>query len=154
MEYFQWISGFSSFPLERRVEYNYTKYGDSPVCLSEEVDIPNQKVFLQGFGLKADDTSGELLQLELETLQNEECYNRFLNVSETFKFGKGGNTGQKNKITNQIKQALYDGITDQVLCTTFTCNGTDPNLDRLAKCVSESSLEEEPGDINQINKFI
>ena len=109
---------------------------------------------MQGFGLKADDTSGELLQLELETLQNEECYNRFLNVSETFKFGKGGNTGQKNKITNQIKQALYDGITDQVLCTTFTCNGTDPNLDRLAKCVSESSLEEEPGDINQINKFI
>ena len=139
MEYFQWISKqtlFSSLPLERRVEYNYTKYGDSPVCLSEEVDLPNQKVLLQGFGQQADETTGELLQLELETLQNEECYNRFLNVSETFKFNKGGSTGKKNKITNSIKQALYDGITDQVLCTTFTCNGTDPNLDRLAKCVS------------------
>ena len=91
---------------------------------------------MQGFGQQADETTGELLQLELETLQNEECYNRFLNVSETFQFNKGGSTGKKNKITNGIKQALYDGITDQVLCTTFTCNGTDPNLDRLAKCVS------------------
>ena len=137
MEYFQWISGFSSFPLERRVEYNYTKYGDSPACLSEEVDLPNQNVFLQGYGQQADETSGELLKLELETLQNEECYNTFLNVSETFLFNSTNqSTGRKKEITMDIKRALYDGITDQLLCTVVTCNGTDSSLDRLDKCVS------------------
>ena len=35
-----------------------------------------------------------------------------------------------------IKRALYDGITDQLLCTVVTCNGTDSSLDRLDKCVS------------------
>jgi len=120
--------------LERRVEYNYTKYGDSPVCLSEEVDLPNQKVLLQGFGQQPDETIGELLQLELKTLQNEECYNRFLNVSETDKFGRKGSTGKKNEISTSIKQSLYDGITDQVLCTVFTCDGKTPSLDAKAKC--------------------
>ena len=135
---YSWIS------LERRVEFNYTKYGDSPVCLSEEVDIPNQKVFSRGYGQQADDTYGELLQIELETLTNEECYNRHLFVSETFLYGSSGqkliktgtNNFLKNEITNSIKEALYDGITDQVLCTVTTCDGKDSSLDRLDKCVS------------------
>ena len=130
-----------SLSIERRVEYNYTKYGDSPVCLSEEVDLPNQKVLLQGFGQQPDETIGELLQLELKTLQNEECYNRFLNVSETDKFGRKGSTGKKNEISTSIKQSLYDGITDQVLCTVFTCDGKTPSLDAKAKCVSNFDLK-------------
>ena len=88
-----------------------------------------------------DKTIGELLQLELKTLQNEECYNRFVNVSETDKFSKNGSTGKKNKITTSIKQSLYDGITDQVLCTVFTCDGKTPSLDARAKCVSNFDLK-------------
>ena len=132
-----------SSSLERRVEYNYTKYGDSPVCLSEEVDLPNQNVFLQGYGQQAgEDSSGELLQLELETLQNEECYNKFLNISESFLFNsRNQSTGMKKEITTDVKKALYDGITDQLLCTVVICNGTDSSLGRLDKCVSHVSLK-------------
>ena len=135
---YSWIS------LERRVEFNYTKYGDSPVCLSEKVDIPNQRVFSRGYGQQADETTGELLQLELETLTNEECYNRHLTVSETFLHDQSGqrlikfgtNDFLKNEIPNSIKLGLYDGITDQVLCTVTTCDGKDSSLNRLDKCVS------------------
>ena len=92
---------------------------------------------MQGYGQQANETSGELLKLELETLQNEECYNTFLNVSETFLFNSTNqSTGRKKEITMDIKRALYDGITDQILCTVVTCNGTDSSLDRLDKCVS------------------
>ena len=133
----------SSLSPERRVEFNYTKYGDTPVCLSEEVDLPNQNVFLEGYGTQAGmDSAGELLQLELKTLQNEECYNKFLNVSETFlRFANGESTGKKNEITTNIKRTLYDGITDQLLCTVVTCNGSDSSLDRLEKCVSNVNLK-------------
>ena len=139
---YSWIS------LERRVEFNYTKYGDSPVCLSEEVDIPNQKVFSRGYGQQADETTGELLQIVLETLTNEECYNRHLTVSETFLHDRSGqkilkfgtNDFLKNEITNSIKLALYDGITDQVLCTVTTCDGKDSSLNRLDKCVSNDLI--------------
>ena len=92
---------------------------------------------MQGYGQQANETSGELLKLELETLQNEECYNKFLNISETFLFNsRNQSTGMKKEITTDIKKALYDGITDQLLCTVVTCNGTDSSLDRLDKCVS------------------
>ena len=92
---------------------------------------------MQGYGQQANETTGELLKLELETLQNEECYNTFLNISETFFFNSTNqSTGRKKEITMDIKRALYDGITDQLLCTVVTCNGTDSSLDRLDKCVS------------------
>ena len=63
--------------IERRIDYNYTKYGDSPPCLNEDIDLPNQNAQLQGFGLsqsQGETVIGELLQLELRTLKNEECY--------------------------------------------------------------------------------
>ena len=92
---------------------------------------------MQGYGRQANETTGELLKLELETLQNEECYNKFLNISETFLFNRRNQSiGKKKEITMDIKRALYDGITDQLLCTVVTCNGTDSSLDRLGKCVS------------------
>ena len=64
--------------------------------------------------------------------------------AETFLHGRNGekliktgtNNFLKNEITNSIKEALYVGITDQVLCTVTTCDGKDSSLDRLAKCVS------------------
>ena len=65
-------------------------------------------------------------------------------MSETFLHDQSGqkilkfgtNDFLKNEIPNSIKLALYDGITDQVLCTVTTCDGKDSSLDRLDKCVS------------------
>ena len=92
---------------------------------------------MQGYGRQANETTGELLKLELETLQNEECYNKFLNISKTFLFNsRNQSTDMKKDITTDIKKALYDGITDQLLCTVVTCSCTDSSLDRLDKCVS------------------
>ena len=104
--------------------------------------------------IQADDTFGELLQLELKTLQNEECYNRFLNVSETDRFGRKGSTGKKNKIPNPTKRSLYDGITDQVLCTVFTCDGKTPSLDARAKCVSDFDLKADIWKYSTLIRFL
>ena len=58
--------------------YDYDKYGDSPACLGKDEDyIENQKVLFQGFGITPDGTSGELLELELNTITNEQCYEKF-----------------------------------------------------------------------------
>ena len=68
---------FYSNSTERRIEFNYTKYGDTPVCLYEEFNLPNQKVQLAGFGLslsQGEEIIGEQLAIDLRTLQNEECY--------------------------------------------------------------------------------
>ena len=96
---------------------------------------------MQGYGQQANETTGELLKLELETLQNEECYNKILNVSETYLFNRRNQSiGKKKEITIDIKKALYNGITDQLLCTVATCNGTDSSLGPLDKCVSNICL--------------
>ncbi len=124
----------SNSTAERRIEYNYGKYGDSPVCLGDEVDLPNQNVYLQGFGQQADETAGELLELELKTLQNEECYEEFARISEEPISPRRPNV--KKGISQQIKSSLYDGITDGILCTTILCDGTNADLARSAKCVS------------------
>ena len=47
---------------------------------------------------------------------------------------------RKKPITQQIRTSLYDGITDQVLCTKITCDGEDPNLVKGDKCVSYLSM--------------
>merc|ERR1711976_929838 len=63
--------------LERRIVFNYTLIGDSPTCLGEEVNLENQLALLQGFGLEENDEAGRLLELPLEIISNEECYETF-----------------------------------------------------------------------------
>merc|ERR1711962_441998 len=109
--------------LERRIEFDYEKFGDSPACLGEDLDISSQTAVLQGFGLQADETFGELLELQLKTITNDMCYEEFKKLSPKQKF---------NKI--RIQNTLFEGITNQVLCTLTMCNGTDPNLKRRDKC--------------------
>ena len=116
------------FILERRIIYNYTKFGDSPSCIGEKLDLVNQPVLLQGFGLQPDETIGELLQIPLRIISNEECYKDFRNEPEYF--------GQRK---SQLQGALYDGITDQVLCSKITCNKTEYTADqKYNKCVSDN----------------
>ena len=115
--------------LERRIIYNYTEYGDSPSCIGEELDLVNQDVILQGFGIQPDETIGELLQVPLRILSNEECYESFVNESEYF---------ARPQVKASVTSTLYDGITDQVLCSKITCNKADFTRDqRLKKCVSD-----------------
>ena len=78
----------------------------------------------QGFGQTPTEDHGTLLQLELRVLSSDECYEKF-NVDDIPK-------GLRNKIQGN----LFEGITQQVLCTMTTCNGTDVNLKNFDKCVS------------------
>ena len=115
---------------ERRIIYNYTEYGDSPSCIGEELNLVNQDVILQGFGIQPDETIGELLQVPLRILSNEECYESFVNESEYF---------ARPQVKATVTSTLYDGITDQVLCSKITCNKANFTKDqRLQKCVSDN----------------
>ena len=109
--------------------FDYAKYGDSPACLSEQLDLPDQNLLLQGFGRQAtDDKIGELLELELKTISNEECYADLTSQKNE----KGFNPGNSTRVRN----SLYEGITDQILCTKLTCNLENNNTESSAKCVS------------------
>ena len=121
---------FISVISERRIIYNYTEYGDSPSCIGEELNLVNQDVILQGFGIQPDETIGELLQVPLRILSNEECYESFVNESEYF---------ARPQVKATVTSTLYDGITDQVLCSKITCNKANFTKDqRLQKCVSDN----------------
>ena len=121
---------FISVISERRIIYNYTEYGDSPSCIGEELNLVNQDVILQGFGIQPDETIGELLQVPLRILSNEECYESFVNESEYF---------ARPQVKATVTSTLYDGITDQVLCSKITCNKANFTKDqKLKKCVSDN----------------
>ena len=114
---------------ERRVEFEYAKYGDTPACLSDELNLPDQNLLLQGFGRQAtDEKIGELLELELKTISNEECYADLTSQKNHRGFNPGNST--------RVRNSLYEGVTDQILCTKLTCNLEENNTELSAKCVS------------------
>ena len=115
--------------LERRIIYNYTEYGDTPACIGEKLDLDSQPGILQGFGQQPNETIGTLLEIPLRVLTNEDCYKDFLKES--------------NQINSQVRNALYDGITDQILCSKLTCNENDftgTSEKKWIKCVSYNHL--------------
>jgi hypothetical protein len=115
--------------LERRIIYNYTEYGDTPACIGEKLDLDSQPGILQGFGQQPNETIGTLLEIPLRVLSNEDCYKDFLKESE--------------QINKQVRQTLYDGITDQILCSKLTCDENDftnTSERKLIKCVSYNRL--------------
>ena len=123
---------------ERRIIYNYTEFGDSPTCLPDEnINLDNKEALLQGFGLvPKTKTSGDLLELPLKIVSNEECYEIF---SKTFNLPK--NHKDHNKAQNRrtvITGESYNGLTEGEMCTISTCNKTEGRRDptRGDKCVS------------------
>ena len=108
--------------------FDYAKYGDSPACLSDQLDLPDQNLLLQGFGIQANDVPAELLELQLKTISNEECYADLSNQKNQSGFNPSDST--------KISHSLYEGVTDQILCTKFTCNLENNNTELSAKCVS------------------
>ena len=83
----------------------------------------------QGFGQTPTEDHGTLLQLKLRVLSSEECYEKF-NVDDI-----------PTSLKYKIQGNLFEGITQQVLCTMTTCNGTDMNLGIWDKCVSLQIFE-------------
>ena len=137
---------FNFIYIDRRIEYNYTKYGDSPACVGEELDLSShEKVYLQGFGIQPVEEQGELLELELNLIpSNEKCYEEFIKVDESIPEGIPSKKISKTPGNFRIRQALYDGITDQLLCTKITLNKTTAagiDFDRNCKIVSQLRIK-------------
>ena len=106
--------------------YNYTEYGDSPACLGEEKILENKIALVQGFGLDPIvDEAGTLLEIPLIIISNKECYEEFQESFKRQPFRK-----------NPIIDSLYDGLTDQMMCTVTTCDLGNKNLGKGVKCVS------------------
>ena len=97
------------------------------------MNLPDQNLLLQGFGRQAtDEKIGELLELELKTISNEECYADLTSQKNHRGFNPGNST--------RVRNSLYEGVTDQILCTKLTCNLEENNTELSAKCVSFSIL--------------
>ena len=102
---------YPTFLIDQRIIFNYTEYGDSPTCVGENLDIVNERALYQGFGVQPgnQEITGELLELQLKVISNEDCYQKLDNYIKT-------NINAYN-VRSQIKETVYDGITDQLLCT-------------------------------------
>ena len=96
---------------ERRVVFDYEKYGDTPACLGEIEDLADQMAISQGFGLTEDDQDGigNFLETNVTIISNQECYDTLDDIIR--------NSDQGYSLRKQIQNTVYDGITDQILCT-------------------------------------
>merc|ERR1712223_1084561 len=60
--------------LGRRIEYNYTKFGDSPSCLpKKEFEVINKIATVQGYGVTESGTKGDLLETNVTVITNKYC---------------------------------------------------------------------------------
>ena len=99
---FDLYSDVAILKLGRRIEFDYKKYGDSPICLNDGV-IDTDEAYFRGFGLTLFETSGELKKegkLSLIT-NNDDCYKKIANSGKHIWF-----------------QNLHEGINDEILCST------------------------------------
>ena len=73
-------------------------------------DQSRARVFVfAGFGKDERNNDGNIQQTNVTLLSNEECYEKLNNIMKTKV------QGYNNRI--KIQQAVYDGITDQLICT-------------------------------------
>ena len=75
-----------------------------------------------GFGKDERNRDGNIQQTNVTLLSNEECYEKLNNIMKT------NVQGYTNRI--KIQQAVYDGITDQLICT----NGLVVEKCRKGRC--------------------
>jgi len=89
--------------LERRIIFDYDKYGNSPNCLGKDKYIKNQIALQQGAGLTEKDELGGLQDVKVKIIQNEECYAKIESAPP--------------RIIKTFKQELPEGINEGMLCT-------------------------------------
>ena len=94
--------------IDRRVIYDFEKFGDSPACIGTDGNIENQIALTQGFGITENtvDTTEEreLLETNVTIISNDECYNK-LEMAES------------STLKATARNAMPNGVTDQMLCT-------------------------------------
>jgi len=95
--------------LERRIIYDFDKYGDSPACIGKEKNLENQVALTQGFGITENtrdlaDFESKLLETNVTLISNEECYNKL-------------RKNQNVNLKGSARRAMPEGVTDQMLCT-------------------------------------
>ena len=90
--------------LERRIIFDYEKYGNSPSCIGKDKFIPNQIALQQGAGLTEKDELEGLQDVKVKIIQNEECYAKIESAPPRI-------------IRNQFMKELPEGINDGMLCT-------------------------------------
>ena len=89
--------------LERRIIFDYEKYGNSPSCIGKDKFIPNQIALQQGAGLTEEDELEGLQDVKVKIIQNEECYAKIESAPP--------------RIIKTFKQELPEGINEGMLCT-------------------------------------
>lgn len=89
--------------LERRIIFDYEKYGNSPSCIGKDKFIPNQIALQQGAGLTEKDELEGLQNVKVKIIQNEECYAKIESAPP--------------RIIKTFKQELPEGINEGMLCT-------------------------------------
>jgi len=98
------------FELERRIIYDFDKFGDSPVCLAENFDYSvEQEVIGQGFGLTENNSftaSNVLLEATVRTISLDKCW-QWINNNAT------------GSVVNQerLKSSFPEGLPDSIFCT-------------------------------------
>ena len=91
--------------LDRKIVYDYEKYGDTPICLNDQFDISDKETIIEGFGI--DETGEEVTEnqiAQLITMSNEECTKWIKNNASAF------------DIDGEIAE-LPEGINRYILCT-------------------------------------
>ena len=89
--------------LERRIIFDYEKYGNSPSCIGKDKFIPDQIALQQGAGLTEKDELEGLQNVKVKIIQNEECYAKIESAPP--------------RIIKTYKQELPEGINEGMLCT-------------------------------------
>ena len=100
---------------ERRIIYDFDKYGDSPACIGKEKNLKNQVALTQGFGITENirdlaDFESKLLETNVTIISNDECYDKIRNNPNV-------------NLKGSARIAMPEGVTDQMLCTLGIVNG-------------------------------
>ena len=94
---------------ERRIIYDFDKFGDSPACIGKEKNLENQVALTQGFGITENTTDladfeSKLLETNVTLISNDDCYNKIRKI-------------QLASLKGSAIRAMPEGVTDQMLCT-------------------------------------
>ena len=98
-----------SILLERRIIYDFKKYGDSPACIGDQIILEKQVALTQGFGItettiNTNEYEKALLETNVTVISNDECYDKASKIQSAI-------------VRNSAKRAMPKGVTDQMLCT-------------------------------------
>ena len=76
---------------ERKIVYDYDKYGDTPTCLNDQFNISGKNATIQGFGITetgeqriTEDGRIQNLENTVITMSNEECCQWIKNNASSF----------------------------------------------------------------------